>query len=201
MKLALPRISEIIEGIKYYSVSEEYSEFYKLSFDAVRCQILKFEPRQVYREPGKAYDEAISKGDLEEAVKYIPGIVEDNTPTYNMLKSKGVVYTRCRPLKVPVTDYTKWEIAVFRETSKAYEDIFWCIYSQLDLVFDEYATHDFMVFDARMAIVQDYDESGCLQGIWFLETPEKIIQLITLFGYIKANCMPLSSLNFPKFEI
>lgn len=193
--------NSIVKKYEYFSRDALTEKVYPVVFDAVRAQILKFEREQFYSEPDKPWGVALERGDLPAALGLIQQLVDENAGDYEFLKSKGVEFIRCRPLKFPATDYIKWEVQVYRRTSEVYENIYWCLYIQLDEVFDKYALNDFMIFDARFAVVQDYDRNGLLMGGWLVDKVDDILALLSLFAFIKANCLPLKLLESQKLDI
>jgi hypothetical protein len=62
----------------------------------------------------------------------------------------------------------------------------------LSELFDNFATHDFMVFDTRIACIHQYDQSGLIQGGWWVQDSSDITNLMALHGYVRANCQPFT---------
>lgn len=170
--------------------AEAFFSVFPKAWDAVRCQVLKLETKQLYQEHDNPAWKALQAGDTEQAARLIPEVRSDDVGLYSDLKRREVEFLRCRPLVFPLSPYMRWEMEVYKFNAAHGERIFCCNRRALDSIFDQQACHDFMVFDARFAFIHDYDDQGLVRGGWHVEDQADIRALIGLFGFIKANCQP-----------
>jgi hypothetical protein len=159
-------------------------------FDTTRSQILNLETRQEYYEENNISLENYLTGKFEESRINLPITRLDDVSLYYDLIERGVDFIRCRPLKFPLNDYSKWELNVFKFNPKYCERIFCCNYLSIDDILINYAKNDFMVFDSSVAYIHDYNNIGKINGGWIIDNIEHIIELQKLFIFIKSQCQP-----------
>lgn len=157
---------------------------------SVASQVLKLETRQVYDQTGNASYEQLAAGNLRRAIELIPVSVQGDADLYRALRERRVDFVRCRPVEYPLTDYLFWELQHYAFNSREGERIFCLPLAAHRALFNEYATHDFMVFDATVGFVHDYDDSGRIRGGWVLEDSKDVLGLIQLFGWIRSCAAP-----------
>lgn len=163
-----------------------------------KSQVLKYEALQFYDQSGdKAYD-ALTKGDWTEAVRLIPESRSVDLPVYVDLRQKGVDIVRCRPISSPMSNYLKWELENYHY-NKEYGDerIFVCNRIAITPIFEQSASRDFIVFDARAAFIYDYNDKGVLLGGWVVEHLCEIVELMKIFMFIKSQSHPFDKV-YPK---
>lgn len=157
-------------------------------WDQVKGQVLKLETRQVYREPGNPSYEELEKSNFNKAIELLPEARKVDIDLYQQLADRKVDFIRCRPVEFPISEYLKWELECYRFNSAHGEKIY---FTDRTKIFDEYANHDFMVFDRKVAVIHNYDQAGEIQGGWIVTNEDQIENLIMLFSIIKA-----SSINY-----
>ena len=182
-----------IKGASYLDSAESFFGRFPSAFDMTRCQILKLETRQSYQEPDNESFVAMKNGDWDRSMSLLRKSRAADVCLYKSLSERGVDFIRCRPLKFPLSNYLRWELEIFKFNAEMCERIFCCNYDALDFVFTDYARHDFMTFDARLAFVHNYDASGLIQGGWIIEDADQIAELQKLFIFIKSHCQPFRS--------
>nr|VFJ96491.1 MAG: hypothetical protein BECKH772B_GA0070898_1009215 [Candidatus Kentron sp. H]VFK02427.1 MAG: hypothetical protein BECKH772C_GA0070978_1009015 [Candidatus Kentron sp. H]VFK04039.1 MAG: hypothetical protein BECKH772A_GA0070896_103752 [Candidatus Kentron sp. H] len=185
--------SSIVANGEYFSDASEFFQAFDDPFEKCRCQILKLETRQTYREPGNASYEAMLRGDLDLSLQLLPEIRKEDDELYDFLRQKKVDFIRCRSVIRPLSEYLKWEIESYKLNETKGERIYFSDHSEL---FVSYAQHDFMAFDRFGAMIHDYDEAGEIRGGWTIRDSEMVDQLIMLFSVIKA-----SSVDYSMFEL
>lgn len=183
----------IIRDAKYFSNAPDFFQAFDDLWDKVCGQILKLETRQTYREPGNISYEALQSGDFELAVKLLPEVRAEDDKLYQVLTEKKVDFIRCRPVVRPISEYLRWEMECYKLNEKKGERIY---FSERNELFNQYASHDFMVFDRFGAMVHDYDETGEIQGGWAVRDTELVDDLVMLFSVIKA-----SSMDHSRFQL
>jgi hypothetical protein len=189
----LQSTKKITEKAQYLASSDEFFGKFHLGFDAVRGQILKLETKQFYDEVGNASFDAFRSGDLKKAIALISESKQAEVDDYEHLRSNHIDFVRCRPVVKPLSDYLKWEFLNYDINQEFGERIYLINMIQAQDLFENFALHDFMVFDCRFAYVHDYDDEGRLRGGWFTDDTESIVALLNLFGLIKANSVSYSS--------
>ena len=157
----------------------------------VQGQVLKLETRQVYREPGNPSYEELENNNYEKAIEILPEARKVDIELYQQLNSRKVDFVRCRPIVFPISKYLKWELECYKFNSAHGEKIY---FTDRSSIFDEYVTHDFMVFDRKVAVIHNYDNYGEIQGGWIVLNQKHIDILIMLFSIIKA-----SSINYQVY--
>lgn len=170
---------------------EAFFAGFRSAWDVVRCQVLKLETRQSYQEPGNPSWQALQAGDWDRAMNELSKSRQKDDPLYADLRKRGIDFVRCRPLVFPASAYVRWEYRVYESNMARGERIFGLNRDVLAEFFDSIATHDFMVFDTRLACIHDYDQSGLIQGGWWIEDQSAIRALVAVHGVIKANAQPI----------
>lgn len=181
----------LIVGEKYISGIGEYFNSFDYAWDDVQGQVLKLETKQTYNEAGNISFDELVKGNREKAMALLQEARKEDEGLYSQLKDNNVDFIRCRPVILPLSEYLRWEIGCYDINSGYGEKIYFT--SDLDL-FQEFACHDFMVFDKLVGVVHDYNASGELLGGWIITNKQKIEALIYLFSLIKA-----SAIDYKKF--
>jgi hypothetical protein len=183
-------VSSLIGKSRYVESPDKFFRGFHPAWREVKCQVLKMETRQVYVEPGnKSYDLMVF-GKKRESLRMMRRSLAADDILYKSLAKRGVDFIRCRPAKRPFSDYLKWELQTYRITSLKGERIFICDYEKNKTFFTRHATHDFMVFDNKVAFVHDYDELGLIRGGWVVKDASAILGLQSLFMAIKSRCRP-----------
>lgn len=180
--------TEIVSRATRVQSSAAFFGMFPAAWESVRCQVLKLETRQHYVEEDSASWRAFMAGDRAEALVLLPSSRQDDVALYASLAQRRIDFVRCRPLTFPLSSYLQWEFEVYKFNAAHGERIFCCNRASIDSLFDLEARHDFLVFDARIAFIHDYDESGLIKGGWWTTKSDDIRALIALHGYIKANC-------------
>lgn len=181
----------IVSGCPYYDSSSSFFGNFPAAFDMARCQIAKVETRQEYQEPDNPSFIAMIENDWKLSLSLLLKSREVDVPLYQSLARKGVDFLRARPLIFPLSNYMKWEFEVYKFNEQMGERIFCCNYSAIEEFFKKSCRNDFMIFDARLALVHDYDQNGLIRGGWKVENISKIIELQKIFMFFKSNCQML----------
>jgi hypothetical protein len=182
-----------LASASYLSTPSEFFSAFDEPWERVEGQILKLETRQHYREVGNPGYEALQSGDLTKAVRLIPDIRQDDLDLYRSLLEKKVDFIRCRPIIKPLSTYLQWELECYKWNEAHGERIYLLDRSS---IFDNYALHDFMVFDRFVAFIHDYGAEGEIRGGWVVNEEHDVDALIKLFSIVKA-----SSVYYTKFPI
>ncbi len=167
----------------YQPGAAQFFSFFSDAWSDVRGQILKLETRQTYCEPGNPSYEALERGDFDKALELLPQARSEDVALYASLTRRRIDFIRCRPIITPITEYLRWELECYKFNADHGERIYFLDRSDL---FDEYALHDFMVFDRHVAFIHDYSTRGELRGGWIVKDTAHIDSLLALFSVIKA---------------
>jgi hypothetical protein len=181
------RTSEILERSTYYPSPEGFFTAFRDFWGSVRGQIAKLETRQEYDESGIESLARALAGDWDAAKALIREFRETDVSLYADLSERKVDFVRCRSIIFPSTTYVKWEMEVYKFNAAHGERIFCCNRYGLEDFFNTVATHDFLIFDARVAAIHDYDEKGRSRGGWVTHDADDVARLLAQFAYIKAN--------------
>jgi hypothetical protein len=182
--LNLVPTDKLVENLTYYGNSSDFFSNFPNAWKKVEKQVLKLETRQVYREPGNISFDSLEKGDFDEAVKLISEARKGDVELYQSLASRHILLERCRPIEIPLSDYLKWEVECYKFNSKHGENIY---VSKKNELYEQYAMHDFMVFDDKIAFIHDYDDKGEIRGGWMTTDKNIIANLTNLFLLIKER--------------
>lgn len=93
--------------------SEYVADFYK-KYESATTRIRKWESRQTFREPGNDSWEAFQTDNWQEAMRLAVEPDEQLEKFYRIAKNRGVAFQRCRLIKLPLTPYLQWELALLR---------------------------------------------------------------------------------------
>ncbi len=176
--------SQIVLAANYKDSPAGFFSGFSDAWRKVKGQVIKLETRQVYREPGNPSFEELEKGNFEKAVELLPEARENDVELYRQLSERNIDFVRCRPVVAPLSTYLRWEIGCYDFNAKHGERIF---FTDRSSVFDEYALHDFMVFDRETAFIHNYDEQGEIRGGWIINDKNHIDILTMMFSIIKAS--------------
>lgn len=179
-------IASLAKTGQYHTGPDSFFANFDDAWQSARGQILKLETLQSYVEDNASLNLAF-KGDWEKAKEEIAKSRLHDDPIYKLVREKHLDFIRCRSIEFPKTTYVRWELEVYKQNVSLGEKIYCCNRYTISDVFDLYATHDFMVFDSRIAFIHDYDSDGQILGGWSLTDQNSIRSLIALHGFIKAN--------------
>lgn len=106
------------------------------------------------------------------------------------LRQRGVYVGRTHVISRPITDYVRYELAVYAENISAGEDVLIADSS----VYPELAdlTQDFALFDSKTAILFDYREDGVVRGYQITEDPDTVHRCYEQYDLAAARAVPLA---------
>ena len=182
--------AEVVREAKRFATANSFFGRFENAWDSASRSVRKIETRQEYREPGNPSWEKLAAGDLAEALRLVPESREVDAPLYEDLERRGVTFTRCRPVTLPLTPYLRWEIASYDFNAARGEVILFAGTDDVAQVLQTSIRHDFMVFDTALALIHDYDASGEIRGGWETTQPEAVSVLAELFDDFRLQCIP-----------
>lgn len=97
----------------------------------------------------------------------VPKLTPDNDSWCRLVheaQSTGRLMQRVRLVSTPLTDYERFELATFRDSLVAGEDIRVCYRKSWKLIETTRNPHDFWLFDEQTIIMLNYDLEGRFQG-------------------------------------
>ncbi len=187
----LQSTDHIIKGAEYCHEPLIFFSHFSSAWQGLRDKVRKLETRQSYHEPENPSYCAFLRGDFDLAITLIQeSKLQDEAEIYTLCRDRNIDFIRCRPIAFPLTDYLKWEVENYKYSIEAGEKIFYCDLKDTSSVFDEFAKHDFMVFDSSIAFIHDYDEQGLIRGGWIIKKESSIHALCALHNYILLKSDP-----------
>lgn len=105
------------------------------------------------------------------------------------LRRKGRYIGRVHVVSLPLTDYLRYELAVYAENAAAGEDVRIAdgsrpILAELD--------QDFALFDSETAILFDYDDAGKVRGYRIADDRATVTRCIRQYMFANAGAVPLN---------
>lgn len=194
MSQSLLSTSEIVADCEYHESAPAFIASFAPGWDALACQLLKIETRQEYLEPSNQSYLAYMRGDKERSLRLLHEQGDDDD-LYAEITRKHVDFIRIRPVEFPLSQYMEWELESYKVSESKGERIFCCNLKAVDTFMETTAQHDFMVFDCRFAYIYHYDNDGKLVGGWSTDDTEKVVQLISISGFLKAQSHKLAVLE------
>lgn len=185
-------MEEIVGRGTYVESSEKFLAAFSGEWKRCRCQLLKFESNGQFCFVDNSSWRAMADGDFDRAIKLIPEARLVDRDIYEDFRDRGVDIIRCRPIEMPLSQYVKWEVQNYFVNMDYGERVFVCNYVAVKEFADRHANRDFIVFDARLAVVHDFDLEGTLQGGWVVENLEDILDLMAAFTFIKSQAHALA---------
>ncbi|WP_298296711.1 DUF6879 family protein [uncultured Litoreibacter sp.] len=183
--------TELAGSGERFATAAEFFEKMGGAWSSVRSQVLKMETRQKYVEAeSPSWVAWMVENNWAKSMELLEGSREEDVPLYDELKKRGVDFVRCRPVNYPLSPYMKWEFEVFKFNQRHGERIFIANSVAVPSFTADVAQHDFMVFDATVACIHNYDEEGLIVGGWWLKDQRAILELMKIHTYLKSNSLP-----------
>lgn len=147
-------------------------EFDKAWFQLKR-RFFKLETLQQYDETGTPVYDAWMNGDTARLQELARQRVEDQSEIYDYLRAHGVEFVRLRILRLPVSEYVRFESEVYRYATEAGETILGINEAELP---SEHQGRliDYLLFDDSTVLVHDYDSAAVLNGSWLIEKRDRV---------------------------
>lgn len=147
---------------------EEFQSQFASAWSQLTARFLKVECWQEYQElETTGSQEAYKRGDISSARRLLKREAEGDHPLYEDIRNRQIDYARIRLLKLPLTDYLKYEIMAYSIRSEIGENIEILQLHPRTIVPSE--THfDFLLFDRHTALIHDYGSAptGAQSGGW-----------------------------------
>jgi hypothetical protein len=182
---------EITSAAKYINTPDTFFKLFKKEWQNVKSQVMKLETRQVYDETGNESFDNWMDGNPKSALKLIYTVRNDDVSLYNELKSKKIKFIRCRPVKLPLSNYLLWELECYKFNTLFGENILF-LEEEHFLKYAHLANHDFIVFDKSHAFIHNYDKNGKIRGGWEIKDQKDVLSLIALYSKIEELSMDFS---------
>jgi hypothetical protein len=151
-----------------------------------RVSALRLETRQDYRVPGdEARQRAFHAG--EPLPPPGPGKAAD-LELITRLRQRGVNVGRVHVITRPISDYVRYELAVYGENVAAGEDVLIADAS----VYPELAglTQDFALFDSETAVLFGYGEDGVVRGYQITKDQRIVRHCLDRYSTAAARAVP-----------
>lgn len=172
---------------------EEFQSQFATAWSRLTSRFLKVECWQEYQELDVTESQkAYQHGDISTAQKLLAEEAESDRPLYDDVRSSGIDYARIRLVKLPLTDYLKYELMAYSVRSRMGENIEVVRIPSSAAVPDE--THfDFLLFDRHTALVHDYGSAavGVQSGGWVTHDADVISALEARASALRAKAIPL----------
>ena len=91
--------------------------------------------------------------------------VKPDIDSYTELCKKDIPYVRVHAVTLPLSEYLQWEILSYNELCKLGQRILIADFTRLENYLIN--SYDFLLFDEKTVMVQDYGNDGILSGGWF----------------------------------
>lgn len=154
---------------KYYNADDSTIIFNNL-WDELQISFKKFECQQEYDESSECpIFDFINKDYLTFSKKLLE-LKKREEPYYANCVNKGILLQRMHLIKFPITKYIEFEYYSYYISSSLGENIFYNIYDK----YTDEELCDFMIFDSKYLIINDYNSNGKLLGAWHIEDEEII---------------------------
>ena len=190
--MIIKSIDDISSEADYVDGGSAFFQEMSPSWDSVRNQVCKYEVQQEYYEPDNASLQLFLSGKKGEAAACLTDSLKGDDDLYEELKKRHVEFLRCHPIVYPASSYIRWELESYEVTAQKGERIFCLNYDQIGEFIGEYASKDFMIFDARSLHIHDYDHEGRIVGGWVTRDPSHVQSALAIFARIKAEAAPFS---------
>jgi len=175
---------------------EEFFAAFQGLWETLTRRFFKFEGRQTYAEPGDDSFEAFRSGDVEEARRLVAERVSAQRPLYRSATSRGVQIVRVRRYELPLSRYLcEYELCGYVTGTEYGEEVLMAEASEMDgfaRLVGAANLPDFLLFDDRAVLVQDYDEEGRLQGAERLEDWRNIRIYVQIASMLLDQALPLA---------
>jgi hypothetical protein len=156
-------------------------------FDRFQCIAFRLETRQVYTVPAEQERIRAFRAGLalpERSPRTSPWLARIQVST-----QEGKRWQRIRLVAEPMNDYTRYQLAGYKESAAAGEDIRICrLAAHRDLAL---SNRDFWLFDDLVAVFLHYDAEGRFTGAELTQDPAAITQCQAERDLVLRHSMPL----------
>lgn len=172
---------------------EEFQSEFSDAWSRLSSRFLKVECWQEYQELDTTESQkAYRRGDVSAARKLLAEEAESDRSLYDDVRRQQIDYARIRLVKLPLTDYLKYELAAYSIRSQMGENIEVVQLSSLTPVPSE-TTFDFLLFDRHTALIHDYGSAavGIQSGGWVNHDADVISVLEDRALALRSSAVPL----------
>lgn len=172
---------------------EEFQSQFAAAWSRLTSRFLKVECWQEYQELDVTESQkAYQHGDIATAQKLLAEEAEADRQLYEDVRDRGIDYARIRLVKLPLTDYLKYELMAYSVRSRMGENI--------EVVRIPTSTpapskdhFDFLLFDRHTALIHDYGSAvvGVQTGGWVSHDADAISALAARASTLRARAVPL----------
>lgn len=148
---------------------------------------------QSYQEPENPSFRAFSAGDTEGVSRALNDAFVSEEPYLLPLCRKGIPYVRVHAIERPLTPYLHWELAVYQLLARYGQRILLLDLTEIPATSPLWRTYDFLLFDEKTVMVQDYGQDGLLCGGWVTEDAPTVRAFADLAREIQALSVPLAA--------
>ena len=171
-----------------YIPQADFFRVFDAQWDRLHEKFRKYESLQYYDEGPDGPFVSFSKGDIHRFLARLLDLRMDDKPFYESARARGTSFSRVHSIRLPLSDYLKYEFNSYHFNKKMGEDI--AIIEELTVLASlGTPPPDFMVFDQRCAMFQDY-EDGKLKGAWITTNADLIKQAIDVFDTLHKKAVP-----------
>jgi uncharacterized protein DUF6879 len=181
--------TELVREAKRIEGAKAFFALFPSAWESVEREVRKLELRQEYQEPGNPSWELLAKGDFKGAMQTISASRQQDVSLYTSLSARNIRFLRLRPVVFPLTTYLQWELGSYAFNAEYGELIYFVDRTAAEPLL-EFAHHDFLLFDERLALIHDYDASGLIQGGWELTSREGVLKLHELYQSLLERAEP-----------
>lgn len=172
---------------------EEFQSQFAAAWSQLRTRFLKVECWQEYQElEATESQKAYRDGGISAARELLEQEAQGDRPLYDDIQRRQLDYARVRLLKLPLTDYLKYEMTAYSIRASVGENIEVVQLPSSAAVPSE-KNFDFLLFDRHTALVHDYGaaDAGAQTGGWISHDAQIISTLEEQALALRARAVPL----------
>lgn len=181
---------------KYYNVDYSTKIFNNL-WKKLQVSFKKFECQQEYDESSECPVYDLINKDYSTFSKKLLEFKNKEKPYYTHCKEKGVLLQRMHLIDFPITKYIEFEYYSYYISSILGENIFYNTYDK----YRNEELYDFMIFDSKYLIINDYNSNGKLVGAWHLENGEIIKEIEKWYDNVISEASDFKGILKPNKDI
>lgn len=179
---------------------EEFSARFDAEWEKLSLRFFKYESLQYYKGEENAGFDAFRAGDYPEAIKRLRVARGEDRPFFESARRRGAQFVRVHAAHHPFSDYMQFEYYSYLMSEALGEEIYYVDERKVMQSFDSLLS-DFVLFDNRSVMFQDFDESGQFQGGWFSEDREAITQFGNIATALMSHATPFEQYYYGEEKI
>lgn len=174
--------------------SSEFRERFLKEWHRSIARFLKVERRQEYAEPNDPSYQAFARGNFAEAHRLVAERIREQESFYRPARAKGVDLVRVRIVDDPLSSYLRdYELPSYVVSAQLGERIVVTRAGEVKQVLDRFRVPDFLLFDARCVLVNNYNEAGAPDGALLVDEPALVDEYRSVAERLVASAVELET--------